>query len=303
MSRRRAETGAPEGGLIIDKPAGPTSHDVVAVARRALGQPRIGHTGTLDPLATGVLLLLLGRATRLAQFLASSDKTYLATIQFGQATSTYDADGEPAGPGRPVTLDPIEVEAALAHFRGRQRQVPPAISAKKVGGQRAYDLARRNQPVDLAPVEVEVTELTLVACEQTRAELRVTCSAGFYVRSLAHDLGIRLAIGAHLAALRRERSGGFTLADSVGLDRLADDPVGVAGRLLPMADLLPEWPSHALTEGETARIRHGQALALSDGPQPGTELTGRVRLVDQLGHLVAVAESRAGFLHPVLVLV
>jgi tRNA pseudouridine55 synthase len=302
MSRRRAQTGAPEGGLIIDKPAGPTSHDVVAVARRALGQPRIGHTGTLDPLATGVLTLLLGRATRLAQFLASSDKTYLATIQFGQATSTYDADGEPAGPARPVRLDPIAVEAALAHFRGRQRQVPPAISAKKVGGQRAYDIARRNQPVNLAPVEVEVTELTLVSCEQTRAVLRVTCSAGFYVRSLAHDLGIRLAIGAHLAALRRERSGGFTLADSVGLDRLAGDPVGVAGRVLPMADLLPEWPSHALSESDAARIRQGQALA--GGPDSGTVLpTGRVRLVDQLGHLVAVAESRAGFLHPVLVLV
>jgi tRNA pseudouridine55 synthase len=305
MSRRRAAIGAPEGGLIIDKPAGPTSHDVVAVARRALGQPRIGHTGTLDPLATGVLPLLLGRATRLAQFLTSSDKTYLATIQFGQATSSYDADGEPAGPSRPVTLDPVEVEAALAHFRGRQRQAPPAVSAKKVGGHRAYDLARRNQPVDLAPVEVEVMELTLVACERTRAELRVTCSAGFYVRSLAHDLGARLAIGAHLAALRRERSGRFTLADSVGLDRLVDDPIGVAGRVLPMADLLPDWPLQALTEDDTARVRQGQALALAriDQADPRAEQAGRVRLVDQLGHLVAVAEPRAGFLHPVLVLV
>jgi tRNA pseudouridine55 synthase len=303
MSRRRAEPGAPEGGLIVDKPAGPTSHDVVAVARRALGQPRIGHTGTLHPLATGVLPLLLGRATRLAQFLASSDKTYLATIQFGQATSSYDASGEPVGPCRPASLDAVDVEAALAHFRGRQSQVPPALSAKKVGGQRAYDLARRNQPVDLAPVEVEVTDLTLLSCDKARAEVRVTCSAGFYVRSLAHDLGVRLDIGAHLAALRRERSGRFTLADSVGLDRLANDPIGAAGRVMPMADLLPEWPSLALSEDEAARVGHGQALALTDRSDPGPEMTGRVRLVDGFGHLLAVAERRAGFLHPVLVLV
>lgn len=303
MSRRRAGAGAPEGGLIVDKPAGLTSHDVVAVARRALGQPRIGHTGTLDPLATGVLPLLLGRATRLAQFLASSDKTYLATIQFGQATSSYDASGEPVGPSRPASLDAVDVEAALAHFRGRQWQVPPALSAKKVGGRRAYDLARRNQPVDLAPVEVEVTDLTLLSCDKARAEVRVTCSAGFYVRSLAHDLGVRLDVGAHLAALRRERSGRFTLADSVGLDRLANDPVGAAGRVMPMADLLPEWPSLALSEDEAARVGHGQALALTDRSDPGPEMTGRVRLVDGFGHLLAVAERRAGFLHPVLVLV
>ena len=195
------------------------------------------------------------------------------------------------------------MEAALAHFRGRQWQVPPALSAKKVGGQRAYDLARRNQPADLAPVEVEVTDLTLLSCDKARAEVRVTCSAGFYVRSLAHDLGVRLDIGAHLAALRRERSGRFTLADSVGLDRLANDPIGAAGRVMPMADLLPEWPSLALSEDEAARVGHGQALALTDRSDPGPEMTGRVRLVDGFGHLLAVAERRAGFLHPVLVLV
>lgn len=303
MSRRRAEAGAPEGGLIVDKPAGLTSHDVVAVARRALGQPRIGHTGTLDPLATGVLPLLLGRATRLAQFLASSDKTYLATIQFGQATSSYDADGEPAGPEHRVTLDPVEVEAALAHFRGRQWQVPPAVSAKKIGGHRAYDLARRNQPVDLAALEVEVMDLALLSCDEARAVVRVTCSAGFYVRSLAHDLGIRLAVGAHLTSLRRERSGGFSLADSVGLDRLVEDPSGTTSRVLPMADLLPDWPSQAVSEDEAARIGHGQALALTDRPAADGEATGRVRLIDRFGRLVAVAEPRAGFLHPVLVLV
>ncbi len=303
MSRPRAVAGAPEGGLVVDKPAGPTSHDVVAVARRALGQPRIGHTGTLDPLATGVLPLLLGRATRLAQFLASSDKTYLATIQFGQATSSYDAAGEPIGAAQPVALDPAAVEAALARFRGRQLQVPPAVSAKKVGGHRAYDLARRDQPVDLAAVEVEVTELTLVGCEGARADVRVTCSAGFYVRSLAHDLGTAMGVGAHLAGLRRERSGRFTLADSVGLDRLAARPRGVGGLVRPMADLLPDWPALALSEDEVGRVGHGQTLAVADRPAGGAQTAGRLRLIDGFGRLVALAEERAGFLHPVLVLV
>jgi tRNA pseudouridine55 synthase len=303
MSRPRAVAGAPEGGLVVDKPVGPTSHDVVAVARRALGQPRIGHTGTLDPLATGVLPLLLGRATRLAQFLASGDKTYLATIQFGQATSSYDAAGEPVGPARAVSLDPVEVGAALATFRGRQMQAPPAVSAKRVGGQRAYDLARRDQPVVLTPVEVEVTELALVAYGQGTAEVRVTCSAGFYVRSLAHDLGIRLGVGAHLTALRRERSGRSTLADSVGLDRLAEGLEAVAGQIRPMADLLPDWPVLALSADQVDRVGHGQAVAVAEGPDGGVPPSGRLRLIGPSGQLVALAEPRAGFLHPVLVLV
>jgi tRNA pseudouridine55 synthase len=303
MSQPRAVADAPEGALVVDKPAGPTSHDVVAVARRALGQPRIGHTGTLDPLATGVLPLLLGRATRLAQFLVSSDKTYLATIQFGQATSSYDAAGEPIGAWQPVSLDPAVVEAALARFRGRQLQVPPAVSAKKVGGHRAYDLARREQPVDLAAVEVDVTELTLIGCEGARADVRVTCSAGFYVRSLAHDLGAAMGVGAHLAGLRRERSGRFTLADSVGLDRLTAVPAESAALVRPMADLLPDWPVQTLSEDEVGRVAHGQTLAVADRPAGGAQTAGRLRLIDGAGRLVALAEDRAGFLHPVLVLV
>jgi tRNA pseudouridine55 synthase len=303
MSRPKPVPGAPEGALVVDKPAGPTSHDVVAVARRALGQPRIGHTGTLDPLATGVLPLLLGRATRLAQFLVSSDKTYLATVQFGQATSSYDAAGEPVGPSQHVALDPDVLEGNLARFRGRQWQMPPAVSAKKVGGHRAYDLARRDQPVELAAVEVEVTELTLVGCAEARAELRVTCSAGFYVRSLAHDLGRALGVGAHLAALRRERSGRFTLAESVGLDRLASTPATVASLVRPMADLLPDWPAITVSEADVARIGHGQALDVTTAGAQGRPTAGRVRLMDQFGQLVALAEERAGLLHPVLVLV
>ncbi len=303
MSRPKAAPGAPEGGLVVDKPSGPTSHDVVAVARRALGQPRIGHTGTLDPLATGVLVLLLGRATRLAQFLASHDKTYLATIQFGQATSSYDAQGAPVGPARQVTLIPEEVDASLAAFRGRLTQTPPAVSAKKVGGHRAYALTRRDQPVVLAPVDVEVSELTLVACVGDRAEVRVTCSAGFYVRALAHDLGQHMGVGAHLAALRRERAGAFTLADSVDLGHLAEAPADAARRVRPMADLLPEWPVVALSDEEVARVGHGQPIPAGDRGDPTADGARRLRLTDSLGRLVGLAEPAGGLLHPVLVLV
>lgn len=303
MSRRRAAPGAPEGGLVVDKPAGPTSHDVVAAVRRALGQPRIGHTGTLDPLATGVLPLLLGRATRLAQFLAASDKTYLATVRFGQATSTCDAAGEPVGPAVPVTLDPDALEAALAPFRGRFAQQPPDVSAKKIGGHRAYDLARQARPVSPAPVEVEVTDLTLVHCAGDCAELHVTASAGFYVRALAHDLGAALGVGAHLTALRRERSGAFTLADAAPLELVIRDPGEAARRVIPLAALLPDLPAVALDAAMVARVAHG----LGVGPEPGVPTAsggrGLVRLMDGAGRLVALAEPRAGLLHPVLVLV
>ena len=301
MSRRRAP-GPLDGGLVVDKPAGPTSHDVVAVVRRALAQPRIGHTGTLDPLATGVLPLLLGRATRLAQFLSARDKTYLATVQFGQATTTDDAAGEPVGPATDVRLDPAALETALEAFRGRQLQVPPAVSAKKVGGARAYALARRNLPVTLAPVEVEVMSLALVSCDGSRAGLRVTASAGFYVRSLARDLGARLGVGAHLAALRRERSGAFTLAEAVPLDQVVEQPEEAAARVIPLAGLLPEAPAVQLGPEAAARVAPGQALAVSSAGTAAGE-GGRVRLLDAAGRLLAVAEQRAGFLHPVVVLV
>ncbi len=304
--RRRAAAGAPEGGLVVDKPAGPTSHDVVAVVRRALGQPRIGHTGTLDPLATGVLMLLLGRATRLAQFLASDEKTYLATIQFGQATSTYDAAGDPVGPAIAADIDRAALDAALARFRGRFLQTPPAVSAKRVGGHRAYDLARRDTPVVLKPIEVKVTDLSVVACEGSRADVRVACSAGFYVRSLAHDVGASLGVGAHLAALRRERSGRFLLEHAVSLDRVLEAPEAVASRVVPMAELLPDFPAVTVPAETSARIGHGQAVAWppSAGAREGTLAGGQpVRILDEAGRLLAVAEAKAGLLHPALVLV
>ena len=297
--RRRAAPGAPEGGLIIDKPTGMTSHDVVAAVRRAFGQPRVGHTGTLDPMATGVLPVLLGRATRLAQFLSSSSKTYLATIRFGQATSTYDAEGSPVGPAADVRLDATEVESALSRFRGRHQQQPPAVSAKRVGGERAHALARLSEPVELEPVEVEVETLTLLDCREREIDVRVTASAGFYVRSLAHDLGVALGVGGHLSSLRRERSGRFPLEAALPLGAVLTDPESARAHVIPPVELLPDWPSADLDETQVWRIQHGQPVDAPDVAE-GAE---RVRLVGAGGRLVGLAEARGRLLHPFLVLV
>ena len=216
MSRRQAAPGAPEGGLIVDKTPGLTSHDIVAIARRSLRQPRVGHAGTLDPMATGVLVLLLGRATRLAQFLGSGPRSGTKPLcAFGQATSTCDAEGTPIGPRSDTRVERGALEAALTRYRGPQLQTPPAVSAKNVGGHRAYDLVRAEKPVALAPVPVELHEAEIVEFDGHRATLHVTCSAGYYVRALARDLGEALGVGAHLHALRRTRSGLFGLERAV----------------------------------------------------------------------------------------
>src|SRR5262245_32002005 len=199
-----------DGLLVVDKPEGLTSHDVVAVARRVLGEKRIGHTGTLDPLATGVLPLACGRATRLVRFLTASEKEYEATVLFGVTTDTLDITGTETSrfgsvPSRGVLL------AALAALTGEYMQVPPAYSAKKVGGRRAYEFARRDQPVELKPAPVRVARLELLELREERCHIGVTCSAGFYVRSLVRDLGERCQTAACLEALRRTRSGDFRL--------------------------------------------------------------------------------------------
>src|SRR5665213_2557754 len=200
-----------DGLLIIDKPAGPTSHDVVARMRRVLGERRIGHTGTLDPGASGVLPLVIGRATRLAKFLSGGRKTYEAIVRFGVATDTYDADGTQVG-ARSTEPPPSHdaIERALDDFRGTFTQQPPAYSAKKIDGERSYKAARADRPTLPDPVSVTVHRLEFVRLDGDEATLRVDCSAGFYVRSLAHDLGIRLGVGAHLSALRRTVSAGLT---------------------------------------------------------------------------------------------
>jgi tRNA pseudouridine55 synthase len=221
-----------DGVLVIDKPEGPTSHDVVATARRALGEKRIGHTGTLDPLATGVLPLVLGRATRLVRFLTASDKDYDATILFGVTTDTLDVTGEETSrPGGAPSREALV--AALRAFDGEQMQVPPAYSAKKVGGRRAYDFARRDEPVELAAVPVRVSRLELVESGNNRCRLSLTCSAGFYVRALVRDLGERCGTGATLEALRRTRSGEFTIDEAIPLDALEPPDPGAPTHELP----------------------------------------------------------------------
>jgi len=294
----------PEGGLIVDKPAGLTSHDVVAAVRRALGQPRVGHTGTLDPIATGVLVLLLGRATRLAQFLTGAPKTYRAVVRFGFATDTYDAAGTPVGPERTVRPDPAELEAALAAFRGRYDQVPPPVSAKRVGGRRAYELARRGQEAVLAPVPVEVFDLRLVEVAGDCATLHLICSAGFYVRALAHDLGQRLGTGAHLAGLCRERVGPFGIEQAVPLATVVGSPADAAASVLPMRDLLAGYPLVTLTPEGRRRAGHGQPVRPGDVATAAdlSQIRDLAGLVDEDGSLLGVARARSGALHPVVVL-
>ena len=296
------------GVLVVDKPAGPTSHDVVGRVRRALGTRRVGHTGTLDPLATGVLPLVVGRATRLAQFLSGDDKEYVADVQFGVATTTYDARGsevrdmDTAGGAR-LPVDLTGLETALEAFRGTYLQLPTPFSAKKVAGERAYDVARAGRTPDLTPVSVTVRMLEIVSRGERTARFRVACSSGFYVRTLAHDLGQRLRCGAHLAALRRVRAGSFTLADAVPLDVAEAEGAGARG-LIPLERLLPAFSSVMLTAEGVRRALHGNLVSPSDYRADGAPIGSRVRLLDEAGTLVGLAEpAPGGALHPAIVLV
>jgi tRNA pseudouridine55 synthase len=333
-----------EGLLIIDKPAGPTSHDVVARLRRVLREPRIGHTGTLDPMATGVLLLVVGKATRLAKFLSTDGKSYEATVRFGFATDTADALGQPLGPPSDRPLPSREaIDAALDAFRGTFMQQPPAFSAKKIGGQRSYKLARaardarrqpsrnaegadvaaalpdgpdlpdRPGPADLpalpAPCSVTAHDIRIVGLDAECVTLRVDCSAGFFIRSLAHDLGERLGVGAHLTALRRTRVGDFGLDRALTLDAAERDPQTVTAALVPLAAMLPHLGCVTLTPAGVARALHGQEVRTIDhepsGPGSPAGPPLFVRLLDPAGELVAIAaqNTASGALHPSVVLV
>lgn len=292
-----------DGVLVIDKSEGPTSHDVVAIARRALGVSRVGHTGTLDPMATGVLPLVIGRATRLAQFLSADDKEYEATVRFGVTTETYDRAGAviATSPSRPTVGD---LDAALATFRGAFEQTPPAYSAKNIDGTRAYVRARREgaAAVQPRPVRVTVEHLELLAFEGDTARLRVRAGAGFYVRSLAHDLGTRLGTGAVLDALRRTQSGSFGLDQAVPLAELvASTREAVRTRFVSIDQLLADRPSVVLEHSEVDRVRHGQDVGPFNLRVAGHDV---VRLVDGDGRLVALAGNgrELGFLHASVVL-
>ena len=314
MPARRDHPPPPAGGvLVVDKPAGMTSHDVVAWARRSLGVRRIGHVGTLDPLATGVLPLVVGRATRLATLLAGGSKTYRAVIRLGLETDTYDATGtpQPGPPGaeeRAHSLDGETVGAACRRFTGVLQQRPPAYSAKKVGGVRAYRLARRQQPVDLRPVEVTVHRFDVIALRDGRLDCRVSCSPGFYMRTLAHDLGRELGCGGCLEELRRERSGPFSLEGAVDLRTGATGMRPLQDQIIPLADLLPELPAVVVTPLGAQRASHGNLLKPGDIDVNASRLpgsgTGNVKVYDDAGSLLAIAAPAAGgALHPRIVLV
>ena len=305
-----------DGVLVVDKPPGPTSHDVVARVRRACRGARVGHTGTLDPLASGVLPLVLGRATRLARFLSASDKSYEATLRLGIETDTYDAEGQVVARAPDARLgaaslpEAADVEGALARFRGPLEQVPPPFSAKKVEGTRAYELARQQRPFALQPVPVTVHALDLVSCDGALVRVTLTCSAGFYVRVLAHELGRALGCGAHLAALRRTRSGDFGLDRAVALAVAEAGPEAIAAGLVPLDALLHRLVAARLTPRGLERARHGRELDEDDidawvGAGPEDDATAPVRLLDAAGHLQAIARRRArgAPLHPGIVLV
>jgi tRNA pseudouridine55 synthase len=294
-----------DGVLLIDKPSGPTSHDVVARLRRTSGERSIGHTGTLDPRATGLLPLVLGRATRLASLLTGADKTYEAAIRLGVATDTDDADGQPLGEPATALPDAAAIDAALDRFRGAFDQTPPSHSAKKVGGRKAYELARRAAPVELRPVRVTVRALDCTGREGDLVHVRVTATSGFYVRALARDLGRQLGCGAHLAGLRRTQSGAFDVDMAVPLDEAERLGADVAARLLAPADALPDLSAVRLTDSGLRRAVHGNPV----GPEhlasrwipPATDARP-VKVLGPDGRLVALARSRGGALHPVVVL-
>ena len=291
------------GVLVVDKPQGITSHDVVAIARRCLRETRIGHTGTLDPLATGVLPLVIGKATRLARFLTASDKCYDARIRFGITTDTYDVTGaELTRSERTPSREALDL--ALASVSGEVLQTPPAFSAKQVSGHRAYDLARRQQTVELTAVPVRVSRAELTAFDGATATITLECSAGFYVRSFAHALGERTGTGACLEALRRTRSGDFGLETAVALDQLARGPENAAPSVIPLDKLLPGVPAVTIAADMLAWVAHGRELEPRWYQPPVVGSPEWIRILDPSGRLLALATrgSTPGSLHPSIVL-
>lgn len=277
--------------LVVDKPSGPTSHDVVDRVRRELGERRVGHTGTLDPFATGVLPVCIGQATRLARFFTDGEKTYRATVRLGFATTTDDLTGEPLHEPRPVAVTDEALRAACGHLVGTLPQVPPAFSAKRIGGQRLYDLARAGRAVQREPVRVTVYAFDLLSRDQDLLDVEVRCAPGTYVRALARDLGEALGVGGHLTALRRTRSGGFGLDDAVPLDALEER------RMIGLDALLPDWPAVRLNPRGEAAVGHGRDVTpdlTPDAPGEWPPGAARVRLLDQRGRLVAIALPRVG---------
>ena len=291
------------GVVVLDKPSGWTSHDAVNKLRRLADTTKVGHLGTLDPLATGVLPLVIGRATRLAQYVAPGRKVYDATIRFGFATDSYDSDGEPLEPPQPYHLNRHAVEEWLKILIGRILQTPPPISAKKIGGIPAYKLARKKVDVVLPPVEVEIFSIDILELGEHSLQIRVNCGPGTYVRSIAHELGQRAGCGAHLTALRRLLSSGFAIERAFTLEQLA--ALKEAGRfdtaMIPAADLIPEWPSETVDALTEQQIRQGRDFRLS--PFRGLQTARYVKAISAEGELIAIGEAKMPLVyHPMLVL-
>jgi tRNA pseudouridine55 synthase len=283
------------GLLVLDKPAGMTSHDVVSIVRRATGEASVGHLGTLDPMATGVLPLLLGRYTRLAQFFGDAEKQYTGHIRFGFATDTYDAEGKPAAEPRPLTLTLAQLQTLAAGFQGPMLQTPPIFSAKKIDGVPAHKLARAGLPAPVKPARIVIHDFRLVALAGETAEFAMTVSAGGYVRSVAHELGALAGCGAHLSSLRRTRAGLFTLDQAITLERLkaaAGQGEGAVTALLPHPrTLLPELPAVTVDEQTAGRLRNGMQVNL-----PEYSHAPLVKVFTSPTELIAIAKRVAGTL-------
>ena len=277
------------GVLVIDKPVGMTSHDVVQAIRNGTGIRRAGHTGTLDPRASGVLVILLGPAVRLSQYVSVSDKRYQAIIRLGGSTDTYDAEGAfTSTQDEPVDVSEEQFETLLKTFEGQIEQVPPPYSAVKVKGRKAYEMARKGEEVELEPRIIDVYHLEVLEWAPPEVVIDVHCSSGTYVRSLANDLGNQLGCGAYLVGLRRTKSGRFTLRDAVPLRKLQE--AFRAGDwyqyLIPAAEALADWPSVELDPDEVEEVRHGHRVAA----EPEAELGSMVRGISMAGELVALME-------------
>jgi tRNA pseudouridine55 synthase len=299
------------GLLVVDKPGGMTSHDVVSRLRRITGERSIGHLGTLDPMATGVLPLLMGKYTRLAQFFAAAEKSYSGTIRFGFATDTYDAEGEPAGPDLNPVVELEAVRAAAAGFAGEMEQTPPPVSAKKIDGTPAYKLARQGKPVELKAKTIRVTDFLIESVRGAEADFSITLSAGGYVRAIAHEMGMALEWGAHLSRLRRTRAGVFTLEDAHTLEELEAvkveagmcgaervDAAEIEERCVHPRRLLEEMPAVSADEQSLGRLRNGAQVNLPEFSQAPL-----VRVFCGQSDLAGIAKRVVGTLfQPVVVL-
>jgi len=286
-----------DGVIVIDKPAGWTSHDVVAKVRNITKIKKVGHTGTLDPFATGVLPLTLGKATRLTNYFLSSDKRYRGVIRFGFATATFDLDGEPLGEDSKPRLDRGRLEQIFARCIGKISQTLPPYSAKKVAGKPLYAYARRGVDMGESTKEVTIKSLDLLGVEGSEAEFELVCTAGTYARSLAHDIGKEYGCGAHLARLRRTKSGEFPIesATPLGDGTTFYSRDFFLGRVIPLRKLLNEIPAIVLSEGDSERVAHGIDLNLLTGSYESREY----RLLDESGELLALAELVQAFVSPV----